>query len=184
MEFTPFAVRLETRWLVVRYAALAMVFWTGVVLLGAWLHHFGLVWVWRTFEVVWFYFMLPGIIAHLQMITDLLNYAATGTTRFFPLMQELIESGEVDRRFEQLPPETKRFLKFTMPIFSVAAITSPLIAPALWAMVVLVRMPASAHARAASRGDAKRALRMAHRFEASSVEEFAEKQFGRLAAAA
>jgi hypothetical protein len=183
MEFTPFAVRLETRWLVVRYAVMAMSFWTGVVVLGAWLQHFDLVWIWRLLEVAWLYFMLPGIIVHLQMITDLLNYAATGNTRFFPLMQELVDSGEADRRMEALPPAAKRFVKATAPIFALAAFTSPLVAPALWAVVVLVRMPASAHSRAGARGDAKRALRMAKRIERSVVGEFAEKQFGVLAAA-
>lgn len=171
--------RLALRWVVVRYSFLAAVFWCLAIVAGAWLEHFGLGAVAWFLLAVWCYFALPGLLVQIQYLVDVASYVLTGETLFFPRILEMVEHGRARQRIEELPPSAQRFVHATRRVFLFAGNTSPLIGVAFWALIVLLRMPASAHVRqpVTSRAEVRAALRMARRIEFAAVEGFAWRQF-------
>ena len=163
--------RLGLRWTVIRFSVQATVFWTLAILAGSWLQYWHLAPLWWAFLVAWAFLALPGLVTHIQLISDVLAYAVSGKTYFFPRVLAATETDEYDRRLRQLP----RHIKPLVSVFLYAAYTSPLMGVALWCVVVLLRLPAKAHAeqRAIAAQEIRLAIATARRIEFAGAEDWA-----------
>jgi hypothetical protein len=128
--------RLVLRLLIIAAGLISALFWTAVVLGAAYLAGIGLGALAFAIMVAWTIFSLPQMLVQVGLIFDLLWYVATGRTLLFPILNEL-------NRFAHSVPTGNRKLLHTMT--AVASATSPFSCLSLWAIVVLTRMPESAH---------------------------------------
>jgi hypothetical protein len=176
--------RLSLRWYVIRYALIALAFWTVSLAATAWLVQFGYSWVRWPLFVAWFVLAAPGIVAQLQLLVDVLSYGMTGRMNFFPLMIEIVDSGEIERRFRGLPYRVQRTTELVIRVVNAIGDTSPLSPLAIWSAVVLLRTPVmverARHSRAMREGvslraEMREATTLTRRFEAATVQEFAER---------
>lgn len=133
--------RLAVRWFVVQHALFSTAFWTLVILAVAWLRHFGVGFLIWPAAVVWFYLALPGLLLDAQLILDAANYGLTKTVYFFPILLAMATADVVEQRMAQLTPTGRQTLRRLLPLFRVAHFTSPIIGPATWCFVVLLRTP-------------------------------------------
>lgn len=176
------AARLELRWAVIRYALQCVAFWTAALIAGAWLSHWGLSAVAWMLLVVWLYFCIPALLWQSQFILDVVNYALTGKTEYFPLTLALIESGCTKEQRGEMKPSASAFVKWTMPIFALAAATTPIATAAIWSLIVLLRVPAGPHEPttapdAERRASIRAAIQLSKKVESAAVEAFAQRQF-------
>lgn len=134
------------RWFVMRYAVLSTCFWTVAIGIAAWLVHWEMNWLVWVLGAVWAYLSLPGVAVQLLLIADLVLYALTGRIAVYPAFL----AQDRDKPHEQGQPPQGRTTRESVltPAFRFAADVSPLIALATWALVVLARMPVTAHVAA------------------------------------
>jgi hypothetical protein len=174
--------RALLRGIVLFYAVLMLAFWTFAIALLAWLRARDLGVIQFLLGVVYAYFVLPSLVVQLSVMVDLLAYIATGKTKMFQYWRRTADHEEMQRRYEQLTPGVRRYLDVFGPAFRFAGSVSPLIALELWAWVVLYRLPERAHSTAPiTRTELRRALAFGRDVERSIVEDFAERQFFRVA---
>jgi hypothetical protein len=168
--------RALVRWFTLRYSVIAVAFWTLALTLGAWLTHWGLAWLAWALLLAWTYFALPALMVQVQAIVDVLGYYITGRTHFYPLLLELANTEEFRRKTDPLSPGAQRFLRRTERLFVFAGNTTPIVGIAVWAFIVLVRMPARAHVRV-TRTELKHAVSTARHIESVAAHEFAGRHF-------
>lgn len=173
--------RLEVRWFVVQFALLSLGFWTLAILASSWLIALGIGWLRWPLFLVWLVLALPAIVTQLQLLVDILSYGITGRLHFYPLMLEMVNSGEYERRLAMLPPDVQRFIAAVSPITTAVAFTTPFIALTIWSAIVLVRTRGveqiEIDRRIIRKHEMRRALELTRRFETATVAEFAEKHF-------
>jgi hypothetical protein len=161
-----FLFRAQVRFLLLGRGASTAVIWTLAALGAAWLKHFGLgalvPWVFAT----WLLAALPMMYLDLALILDMVGYVFTGKVHFFPTLLAIQGAGSLEeswafasalapgggsqpaefseadrRRFKVL--ESSLLVRFVLRFLD---LTSPFSCFSLWAMIVLARIPTSAHA--------------------------------------
>ncbi len=156
-------LRLTTRAAIMASGILAAAFWTAALILGAWLQSFGLAWLAWMLLAVWCVLALPALYVDAILLADLLNYLLTGRTYFFPIMErvthaatneevmrilhELLPSAWLPAHPPQLGPAAARVRAILSRLGVVIALTSPFGCLSSWAMLVLLRAPASVQER-------------------------------------
>jgi hypothetical protein len=171
------ARRVVLRWFVIAAALRSLAFWTLAILGAAWLVHWGFGWAVAVLAGAWFYFLIPVVLTQLQLIVDVLSCGITGRSIFFPRVLEMIENDELNKRRMSQPPRVRRYIRATQLIYKVAGDTSPLAAVATWSLIVLIRMPLTAHRKAipVARSEIYKAIDIGHKVEHAAVEAFAER---------
>ncbi len=155
--------RLELRWAIVAYSLISLAFWAAAILVIAWLRAVGLDALAWVLGGVWLYFASPTLYVHAQFMIDAIGYAVTGHTYFFPVLRERLKNPPA---LDTLTPQARVVFDRLWPYFRAASFTSPLVGPATWCLVVLARMPSSAHERRPStRAETRRAIRIGQGIE-------------------
>lgn len=176
------ARRFMLRWIVARYAVVSLIFWTASLIAAGWLRHFGFSWMVYLGGSVWLYFALPTIYVHAQLLVDVLGYGVTQKTYFFQALLERTKVSEEDALAEMTPQARALYTKLRFA-FKFASFTSPIVAPATWALIVLVRMPSEAHLKShASREEIQDAILIGRRIELSVTEGWTQRQYASFAA--
>lgn len=174
--------RIRFRAYVLWQALGAALFWFGMMLLSGLLNANGIGWLAWIVVGGWLFFAIPGLLFQIQTIADIASYLLTGRTTFYPAIMQRLESGEVDRQFNELPLEVRKFVHRVLPIVGFASDTSPLSALATWASIVLARLPLSAHTPKDTPGIQSMtftAARREHkRVETAVFEDIVERLFG------
>jgi hypothetical protein len=158
-------IKFQMRWMVVIRGITAAVFWAAFAIAGSWLKHFGYGQVAIALVAIWLVLALPMLYFQLSLIVDMLGYVFRGKISFYPLIQaSTLATSEAEREALQramLPPmldvaptkprattpASDRFWAVLVPFLG---FTSPLACFSTWALIVLVRIPDSAHQRVMS----------------------------------
>jgi hypothetical protein len=159
-----FLIRAEVRFLVLREGALSAVIWAGAAVAALWLHQVGwgaaLPWLFG----VWFIAALPVMYLDLALILDMVGYVFTGRVSFFPTLVAFSKSTSAAERNELsgalVPPgfsprsltdsdeirlaeiESHSIVRFVVGFLDAS---SPFSSLAMWALIVLARIPADRH---------------------------------------
>ena len=160
-----FGWRAQVRLLLVARGVATAVLWTLAALGAAWLKYYGFGAVVPWIFVVWFIAALPMMYLDLSLILDMIGYVVTGKVHFFPTMMAIQGASSIEESFAfaaSLTPAGQRptavlteadrarflILKSSLLVRVVLRfldLTSPFGCFSLWAMIVLARIPASAH---------------------------------------
>jgi hypothetical protein len=177
------ARRFELRFMVMRYALVSVLFWTFAMLVVAWLRTIGLEAVAWIAGIIWLYFAVPTLYVHAQFILDVLGYAIMRRTYFFPELRKMAEDEEAEpRRIAAMTPRARAVYLALRPYFRAASFTSPLVGVATWSLIVLVRMPSSAHLqRTEARSEMIRVIRIGRGIETIVTDRYTGLHLGRVA---
>lgn len=164
--------RLGLRLFVMGNAVLAAAFWLGMRATWILLHHAGLAWIAWAILMTWFVIALPALLIQVQALADLASYLLTGRVHFFPLNRARANDAGAEGEASPLSERTIRRIAAVVWAFGVC---SPISAFATWTYIVVMRLPASARARAAVpttfRAERIRIINLERRFDALALEE-------------
>jgi hypothetical protein len=158
------SLKLQIRWFAVVRGIYSAVFWTIAALALGWLRHAGLSALGAVLLGIWLLLSLPVLYMQLSILLDMLGYVFTGKISFYPVLQAAAEARSDDERDELAiellpegfaPPVGSRPGKYAVgrirgALVSLISNTSPLSCLSTWALVVLIRIPNTAHHRVVS----------------------------------
>lgn len=130
--------RFYLRFLVIMSGLLSAIFWTLALIFYTWLKYWGLQSVGFVLLGLWIGLSFPVLYVQASLILDLAEYALTGRTAFYPRFSLAVAQAKRD----WAPSRAQRLLGVLVKLLGD---TSPLSCLSTWALVVLLRMPKSAH---------------------------------------
>ncbi len=160
---TSFRWRAEVRVLLVATGLMTAMLWTLAIVGVAWLRYTGYGAIVPWVFVVWFFATLPALYVDLALVLDVVGYIFLGKVHFFPTMLAAHRATTVDekiahthalwpgdRAMRVTDEHRQAFHKYesswrTRALIRFLGATSPLSCVALWSMIVLARVPSTAH---------------------------------------
>lgn len=136
--------RLRFRAFVMRQMITMGLFWTFALVLGAWLQVSGLAILSWALLGLWVYLALPSLALQLATFTDLALYALTGRAYLLRILERVQGHGSFEEFDAALRARGKWQYRYIRARVSLGE-TSPLAPLSTWALLVLFRLPASAH---------------------------------------
>jgi len=131
--------RLFFRLQLVIKATVAVAFWVGMAALYIRADQAGLGWAVIVLAAAWALLVIPHMIFEASIVLDAVGYFLTGRARVYAWLQNLPALEEGDQ-------SAKRASRLAF-VISIAGLTSPLNALAVWCYGVLLRVPAHAYAK-------------------------------------
>lgn len=139
-------LRLQFRGLLLWEGVKACLFWVVFLSAAVRLAALGLKWTGALLFLTWFFFALPTLLIQAAVFADLFNYLFTRRVyllrTFERKRKEQVESQEMALARIRLQ---QPFLYYYLRLAIMTAHTSPLTPLAIWAMLVLLRLPSKAH---------------------------------------
>jgi hypothetical protein len=139
--------RFLFRMMVIRQALIMGAFWCAALLLASWFESNGLIGLSALLFALWVYLVIPAIIVQLAVFADIANYCLTGKAylvRFF-------EEQRAAKSLAQIKAELRAHGRWSYGVAMLRAAmwdTSPLAPISMWGVLVLYRLPESAHQHA------------------------------------
>jgi hypothetical protein len=137
--------RVRFRLFVLLHACVAAAFWFLMSALSGKLNQSGYGWVIWVAVAAWVICAFPSIVIQMQTLADILSFVSSGTIHYYPLAMAMIEAGEYERRFASYRHSRRRFITAYAAIAYLAGTAFPISAIAAWGMLVVQRLPNTAH---------------------------------------